>query len=452
MLLLLSLVSCCVGYFTEQPTIKTLGLMGWIGLIQLTYSVISWMKRGNQIVSPYVIFLLTLYVFSYGQSFMWAMGWDSERTLVDFYGITINEIFHAQILTCVMLAFFHIGAIYSLIKKQTKSQMTCSALNQRKRLQQIGWLLFFVSIVPYIINTVHDLMLSMTMGYGAIYADEKVGMDNLSGFVAGYFIPSVICLFIAYKNNRLVRLLLSAMLFVNIIAILLIGGRSNAVILIAILIILYNYLIKRFTKKWIIVGVLGVFFLLQILSFVASTRTEGGRTANVNNLEIENNAAVDALAEMGSSMFCLIKTMNIVPKKEDYRYGKSYAYAFTTLIPNIGFWKIHPAKKESNLGDWLTDSLGLSYGTGFSMCAEAYANFGYCGFIVFFFWGYFLANIFSKIEISAKSNDYTLMAFLLVLFWYFLKLPRNNFISIVRPIFFVAGPIYLYCNNFKLRR
>lgn len=451
-LLSLCIVSCCIGYITDQPTIRTLGIMGWIGLIQLAYSIISWIKRGNQIVSPYIIFLLTLYVFSYGQSFMWAFGLDSERTLIGFYGVTIQEIFHAQVLTVVMLAFFHIGAIYSLIKKRAKAYNIYNTTNQRKRLQQIGWLLFLVSIVPYIVSTVHDLILSMTMGYGAIYDDDKVGIDNLSGFIADYFIPSVICLFIAYKSNRLIRLLLLALLSVNIIAILLIGGRSNAVILISILIILYNYLVKRFTKKWIVVGVLGGFILLQVLSFVASTRTEGGRTANINNVEMESNAAVDALAEMGGSMFCLIKTMDLVPRKVDYRYGKSYVYSFTTLIPNVGIWKIHPAKKESNLGDWLTDALGLGYGTGFSMCAEAYANFGYCGFILFFFWGWFLANIFGKIEISAKTNDYALMAFLLVLFWYFLKLPRNNFINLVRPIFFVAGPIYWYCNNFKLRR
>lgn len=150
-------------------------------------------------------------------------------------------------------------------------------------------------------------------------------------------------------------------------------------------------------------------------------------------------------------MFCLIKTRNLVPEKQDYRYGKSYLYAFTSIIPNLGFWDIHPAKKEANLSDWLTDSLGLDYGTGFSMCAEAFANFGYLGFIAFFFWGWFMASILGKIEWSVQTRNYAQMAFLLILFWFFLTLPRNNFINLIRPIFFVAGPIYLYCTKFSKR-
>ena len=168
-------------------------------------------------------------------------------------------------------------------------------------------------------------------------------------------------------------------------------------------------------------------------------------------MHLKVNGAVDAVAEMGGTMFCLIKTMNLVPDYQDYRYGKSYVYAFTSLIPNFGFWEIHPAKKESNLSEWLTNSLGLNYGTGFSMCAEAYANFGYLCFIVFFLWGWFIEGLFGRIETSIIRKDYALLAFLLILFWFFLTLPRNNFINLVRPLFFIAGPIYLYCGKLKVK-
>lgn len=451
-LFLLSIVYAVVGYFTDDPAIQSLGMMGRFGLVQLIYCVISWLKRGNQLISPYIIFLLSLYIFSFGQSFLWALGLEPERSLIGFYGITIPEIFEAQVLTLIMLAFFHIGAIYSLTRKTSDRIELQVSVDYSHRLRQIGWLIFTISAIPYISEAINDMVLSMAQGYGAIYGEDKVGLDNLSGFIAGYFIPSVICLFIAYKDNKIMRNIFVGILLLNIVAILLIGGRSNAVILISILLILYNYLVERFTKKWMVVGVVGIFFLLQVLALVASVRTEGGRSARIEGVKVENNAAIDAIAEMGSTMFCLIKTKELVPGNQDFRYGKSYAFAFTALIPNLGFWDIHPAKKESNLSDWLSDSLGLSYGTGFSMCAEAYANFGYFGFIIFFFWGWFLANIFGKIEVSVRTKNYALMAFLLILFWYFLKLPRNNFINLVRPIFFVAGPIYLYCTNFKLKK
>lgn len=452
-LIFMSLVYALIGYNIKQPTMQSLGLMGWLGMAQLLYCIISWIKRGNQFISPYIIFLLSLYVFSYGQSFLWAFGLDSERTLVDFRGVTIPEIFSAQVQAIIMLAFFHIGATYYLTKNRQRSSYEQLSVDNSIRLKRIGWFLFVVSVIPYITDTISKLILSATMGYGAIYErEEAIGLDNLSAIIADYCIPSVICLFIAYKDNKVVRNIIVTFLLLNIVAIMIIGGRSNAVILLAILVILYNYLVKRFTRKWLLLGAVGAFFLLQVLAFVGNVRGDGLKSASKEGFQVENNAVVDAIAEMGGTMFCQIKTMNLVPQLEPYRYGKSYLFAFTTIIPNLGFWDIHPAKKESNLGDWLTAKLGLSYGTGFSMCAEAYANFGYLGFIVFFFWGWFLASIFGKIEISANTRNYALMAFLLILFWFFLKIPRNSFINIVRPIFFIAGPIYLYCNNFKLKR
>lgn len=450
-LIILSIIYAIIGYTTNDPSMNSLMLMGWLGLIQLLYCIMSWVKKGNQFISPYIIFMLALYVFSYGQSFLWAFGLESERTLIGFYGITIPEVFKAQVSTLIMLAFFHIGASYWWHRNQRASFINTGSNSNIRNLRIIGWLLFTVSIIPYVTEIVRDLVLSLTRGYGAIYGEGKVGFDNLSGFIADYFIPSVICLFIAYKDNRLARWFFMGIILINIVAILVIGGRSNAVILIAILLIMYNYLVKKFTKKWLILGVIGAFLFLQVLSFVASVRTEGGRTASMSEMKIENNAAVDAVAEMGGSMFCLIKTQDLVPRLYDYRYGKSYIYAFTTIIPNLGFWDIHPAKKESNLSDWLTDALGLGYGTGFSMCAEAYANFGNLGFIIFFFWGWFLASVFGKIEVSVRTRNYALLAFLMILFWFFLKLPRNNFINLVRPIFFVAGPIYLFCTKIKIR-
>ena len=104
-LFLLSIVYAIIGYTTDQPTMQSLAMMGWFGLVQLVYCIISWLKRGNQFISPYIIFLLALYVFSYGQSFLWAFGLESDRTLVGFYGITIPEIFDAQVIS---LSLIHI--------------------------------------------------------------------------------------------------------------------------------------------------------------------------------------------------------------------------------------------------------------------------------------------------------------------------------------------------------
>lgn len=444
-LLLLCLIYIEISYNVVSPTIDTLAVMGWLGIFQLSFSIITWMKRGNQFLSPYVLFLFALYMFSYGQSFLWALGLESARTLIGFQGITIHQIFTAQIWTIIMLAFFQIGASYYVDKHSYTYDTVLVPKDTTNKLKEIGWFLFVISVIPYASETIRNMIISMTNGYGAIYGVGKIGFDNLAGVIADYFIPSIICLFVAYRNNSEMRNVLLLIIGLNILAILITGGRSNAVILIALFLIMYNYLVRRFTRRWLIVGVVGGYFLLTLLAVVANVRTNAGRDFSFSEIKLENKDAVNAVAEMGGTMFCLIKSQDIVPSRENYRYGKSYLYSFTTLIPNLGFWPIHPAKKESNLGEWLTAKLGLGYGTGFSMCAEAYVNFGYLCFFAFFFWGFFLAKIFGKIEISVKTKDYAFLAFLLILFWFSLKLPRNSFINLVRPMFFIAGPIYLYC-------
>ena len=438
-----------LGVQIMNPTMQTLSLMGWLGLMQLLYSILSWLKRGNQLISPYVIFLITLYIFSFGQSFLWALGFEFERTLIGYKGIVISEVFEAQVLTLIMLAFFQIGA--SNIRTRRVTPESDSIIDTSKRLKEIGWTIFVISILPYSIETYQNMVMSLSGGYGALYSGPaKIGISNWAGIIADYCIPSLICLFIAYRQNKRVRYFITLFFIVNIIVILITGGRTFAVILLALIIVLYNYLVHKFSKKWLFIGAIGGLFFLQLLSFIAEVRVERDKSISVEAINLEKNGAVDAIAEMGSSMFCLIKTMNLVPDYYDYRYGRSYAFAFTSLIPNLGFWDIHPAKKEANLSDWLSDTLGLDYGTGFSMCAEAYANFGYLCFIVFFFWGWFIANIFGKIEVCVLKRDYALLAFLLILFWFFLTLPRNNFINLIRPLFFIAGPIYLYCKKHRV--
>lgn len=460
------LVTLCIFYlylYNTNYTInrETLSVMGGVGLFQFIISFLSWNSAGKKILSPYFIFLFVLYIFSFGQSLLYPFGLVCEqRDLYErysvMYGFTVNDIYLAQIQSLLMLNLFHIAGLQYSLKKTVEN---CNIVNKDKwniatiqRLKKIGWFLFVVSVIPFTYETITDMITSMTYGYGALYeGEDKIGVANAISFISALFIPSVICLFIVYKSNVFIRNLLTGIIILVILAILMTGGRSNALILISILVVLYEYLIRPFSKKAILIGLIGAFFMLQVLAYIANTRG-AARSFTIEKTEISDNAAVQAIAEMGWTQFCLIETMKLVPQQDDYRYGKSYIYAFTSIIPNLGFWKIHPAKTESNLGDWLSNSLQTNFGTGFSMCAEAWANWGSYGFLIFYLWGALLGSLFGRIETTIKNGNIALLVFLLIIFWFCLKIPRNSFLNVVRAVFFYAGPIYLYCNNFRLKK
>lgn len=444
-LLTLTFGILCYSELVSNIDFEILRVMGLLGAIQLFYSVWSWKSIGREIINPYVFFLLALYLFSFGQSFLYIFNIVSEkRDLLGFQGITIDEIFNAQKMTLFMLSFFHIGAICFVRNKKELLNTSYNNINYIYRIRKLGWFLFVVSIIPYYWNLIETLLISMASGYGAIYErNAAIGISQIDKYIADYFIPSLICLFVGYSNDKRVKSLVIGICTVNIVAILLTGGRTPAVILVALLILLYHYCVKKISFKGILVLSIFSFLFLSLLSVVSYLRSQEKRSIE-DYLRYDvsgNNAAVDALAEMGGTMFCLIKTKDIVPLYENYRYGRSYLYSFTTFIPNIGFWEIHPAKREANLGEWLTNALRLSYGTGYSMCAEAYINFGGCCWIIMFFLGGLFGNLLG-IENKRLKEDLALLIFSLIILWFCLKITRNSFIGFVRIFFYYALPAY----------
>lgn len=440
------------GSYVHIPRFEDLRLIGTIGLAQFIFSIYLSLQNGQKLISPYVIFLIVMYIFQTGQSLMYPFDIISDRDLVGFYGITRASVFKAQLVSFSFLSFFQIGSLLYKTKEQRKFVDQSQYKKQNKRVIQVGWFLAIISFYPYYDELISRALLSMMEGYGALYEGEaKIGMANLQSMLADYFIPALICLFIGYRKSKLKRNIVLATLLFNSAVILVTGGRTEAVIILALILILQNYLVKSFTKKGLIViGAAGM-VILVLLANISKMRSNTSRNIE-DTFEFQSddneNAIVEAISEMGGTMFCQIWTEEIVSRTGNYRMGTSYAYSFTSVIPNLGFWEIHPAKEHANLSSWLTKEKRLSFGTGFSMVAEAYVNFWYFGTLFMALLGYLATAIFGRLNNAISAGNIAFIAFILVLFWFSLKIPRNSFIGVVRAIFYFALPIYWYTRGY----
>lgn len=434
--------------FVDWPERWSLRMMGTFGMAQLLLSIYSSVKTGQRVLSPYVIFLIVLYTFTFGQSLLYVFDIKIKREMIGFLGITLDEAFVAQYITMLFLGAFHIGYLLNNQKVKDKGILPDSEfLYEKKRIRILGWFLSVVTVYPYYKVLITKAVISMTMGYGALFKQETaIGLNNWMDLLGDYFIPGLICLFIGYKDNYRVRMGLILVMLANVGIIFLTGGRTEGVIIITLILILQNYLVKAFTKKdWIWIS--GVVVVLMVaIAVVGSNRAEGFRTVegtftSKSDEDVTSNGVVDAIAEMGNSMFTLVKTKEILDKKGGYRYGSTYLYATTSVIPNLGFWDIHPAVEKANMGNWLTDELRLWYGTGFSMVAEAYVNFGELGAFMMMFLGYVFSKIFGMLGPEIKRRNLAMIALVLVFYWFSLKIPRNSFISVIRAVCYFALPI-----------
>lgn len=436
--------------YADFSVLRTMGRWGVVLFVLCAY---TWYKSGNELVSPYFFFFIVLFVFSYGQSLLYAFDLISEkRDLIGQRGVTISQIYEAQKATLNMLTSFYLGAFvmanfkfkrYENIAVYNSEYDELTYQNGISALKRIGLYLFAISFIPYMVELIQNMVLSIKYGYGSLYGGNvKIGFANTLSFISAYFIPSIICLFIGYQENDKIRKMIYGLCGIIIMIILLTGGRSRGVILASLLVILQHIIIKRISKKqFLLLGIVAL-FSLTLLSTIANLRTTSNRSIEeyIKSESNNSNGMVDAVAEMGWSMFPLIKTQTFVPEYEGYRYGKTYFYAFTTIIPNIGFWEIHPAKKESNLGEWLTKKLNYTFGTGFSMCAEAYINWGkFAPFMMLL-----LGMLFQYLLREVDNRNLPLLIFSLIMFWFCLTIPRNSFINTVRSFAYYALPIYYY--------
>lgn len=439
--------------------LTTLKVLGWFALIQLIYILYSWKQLTGSIFDAYIIFVVACYAFNLSQPILEVFDAVSPmRSIITHYNYPLNIYCQATFVSYYFILFFHFGAVASykkpILRESSYNQKDYEI--QQKTIYKVAFYFALLSFPGYIYNTIVNMIISATEGYGAIYT-EGSGRMKLLGLIGDYYVPAMICMYfssVALKRKQRQTVLI--ILLTVFVPPLVIGGRSNAIIIMAILFLIYTFF-HKLSKKFYIYSGLGIYLLFMLFALIAGNR--GGGMNGYKDMSLDNdekgNPALFTLTEMGGSMQPLMNCLQIIPNNQDFRYGQSYLYATTTIIPNIGFWNVHPATKYSNLGNWLKDYLNLSYGPGFSIVAEGYYNFGYWGFIVMFIFGF----VFTKILSNASSRNLhinpikTVMS--LVFLWLTIKLVRNSFEFAVRALIYYYLPMYLlmvYYSKRSIRR
>ena len=447
----LLLIAITILYYNIVPSSDYgMRMMGILGIIQLIVSIYSWKKITGSALNPYIIFLISAYIFTFGQSFLFVFDKvDPERDLTNTFAPRM--IIPAQFFTLIFLNCFNIGGILSCKNRTFKNPVSVeltyqeehNRCNQINGIKRIGMLFLCLSIVPYLIERISLFYIIISTGYSGLYAQEiKIGISNILSILSQYYVPGVLCLLLTEtkksKRNFYILLLVFEACFW-----LFTGGRSNGVIIASILLMYYHICIKPIKLKQAIIICVAGFFFISLLSVISETRSDPN--ANVMQVIAESlgssNAFYSAISEMGGSMYPMITTMELVPDTYDYKYGSTYLYALSSIIPNLGFWDLHPAMKYGNMNDWLQNAMNLNYGPGFSIVAEAYINWGTYGFIIMLLLGFCFGTIFN---INIRDNRNPLLLVLSFIFCFLvIKTVRNSFLATVRSIFYYVIPIYL---------
>lgn len=372
---------------------------------------------------PYSLLLFSFVLFHFGIFWLYGFGLDYNY----FY---LNKFSSKELISGAIFEFLCTGALFlaagfqKIIKPVAFSNINRLQIYRVYKIAKTG--LMITSVVAFSL-----LLIKMSIFVSGLYEGVRQFESRVPTIISifEYFFPPFLILTFLYskhKSPHLIRLLI----FWSIITALL-GDRTSGIGGIVVALLLDSKYSNNFISKkkriYILLGFLLVIFLIPM----AGAFREGNQMGSTNLFF----AFVSVIGELGGSFFPLLLIMQICPSVHPFLMGNSYLYSILVgFIPEsldpTGF--VHQGLKEViEPVYWIENDFDFTFGTGYSLCAEAYANFGNYGFVCLFFIGLVLVKLL-KGNVNNRYSTYVSLVMLFELF----TLPRRNMYYILSHSFY----------------
>ncbi|MGW5979650.1 O-antigen polysaccharide polymerase Wzy [Bacillus mycoides] len=368
-------------------------MLSWLGIFLGVYVIRTWYKLTGTIFSPYTIFMLFFFLFNFGQCFMWALGIHNPSEIgkvpmfTGFGTPSDEEIIHAQALTLACILMFHSGAVLCYKNKNKKNtgkiEDSFEALEwyDKRTLTSIFYVCLVASLVVIplqLYNSYLDFQLASIHGYKSLYYSDFANTDaTVLGLLQRMFFPCLVGLLIGSRYNKKVQVVVYTVFIIYLFLNLLAGDRGSWLYKIIILVWLSHACYKPIKfKKFVKYMVCSIVFL-YVITAIVSIRDVGLSSITIGqafeSISFEKSPIIEAIFEMGGSM----KPTIVLQKYgwDVWPYANTYLLAILGMVTNKVIYLLDiPFALPSA---WFSQSyLGLSWGAGFSIVAEALLNAG----------------------------------------------------------------------------
>lgn len=432
---------------TRSYTSGDMRTISIIAVVELITASIIWIKFAGEVFSPFYVMFVVIYIFGMGQTICWAFGFDMGEMDLQKYIPYLNKHYLGDGLLYTLngVILFLIGAVVAYNDKGIKIEDVQTEKNIKDyiAIKNLSTVILVIS-VPCVCLNLWSVLPSVIMGgYSELYTElnSYSKMGQFIPLIAGWFPIALLMKYaVDAEDKPRVSRISAVILWVYIAINLYIGGRSGAVMMVLAFFITKQYLVKPIRKKMILPVCVGGYAFIGILNAIADIRLKANRSVmDVLSAFVTSasSAVGDFIGELGWSMSSLVWTMDLTGST--FRKGTSYLFAFTAIIPNLGFWKEHPAAVYSNLGEWLQKEIGRTTGLGYTFVAETYINFWWYGLIVMFLLGCIASKLLSGINKDNAKYNIKITFVIIMFFTSVLKsFVRSSFSAIMRPMIFTV--------------
>lgn len=446
---ILTLLMTVVGYF----------LMGYLSAKDVSYDMvrvctllaisimiieyINFARYSGSYVSNYAIFLVAFIVFNFGLFLVFSLGGE-----YNFFHLKQYEV--GTVLKTIQYEFGCAGAFFlagAWINRITPFRFNNINMFSKRTIFKVAKMFMYITgIVAFALLAMK--MMAFATGYyeGARRFDASV--PSILGLVEYFFVPFSV-LTLIYSENRQMDKITEMLVIIWSLATAMCGDRTSGIAGILIIMIV-NFRYKgenRNSIKKYLISIATIIVSAFLIVFIKAFR-EGIAFSTSGLFSIFS----DVLGELGSSFFPLTLIMRVCPQRHSFLYGGSYLYSILAgFIPasldptgTISMWN----SKAIEPLNWISTEYDYTFGTGYSLCAEAYANFGYFGFLALFVIGI----IVIKLLAATQDNSFSKYTATILMFEFF-SLPRRNFYYVINHPFYciviVSLVILMFTRKFE---
>lgn len=440
---------CSALYLGLYGSSLTFAKYSGFGVVVLLLDLVLFCIAQKRIVTIQTLFLMLFVLFQFGLPIVYAfnpkhyifyMTLFSEKTLISAVKYTIFAIqTYIIIATCVISNRNHAE------KKGKVGKWTRTILTHPRDVEDAALLLFIVTAIVAVPVNLWSAVRALTAGVaiGNLYRGAMAA-NGLTRFLQEFFFSSAL-LYLCFSNKKKRKKVVVAVYLVVALSMVLVADRSGGVTALIVCALYYYYTGDKRKRKKNTLVLIGVGVVLAIVSSaVASIRSGESSQSGISLL-------FSALEEMGFNFTSLCFVMDYIPSRTSYRLGMSYIVALILLIPkSLGLGAVYP-KLQSYLGEtWLWNANNLygrdflSFGVGFSMIAESYYNFSWCGLVVMIPLAVIITHLLKEKNFENAWSLYIRLALMLSFF----TVPRRQFQSVIKAIeysvFFMALYLLVY--------
>ena len=405
-------------------------------VLLLIWSLASWRILGRNLFDPYVLFLISAFLFNAGQALLETANLNSGDMLG---GEFADELLRRTLLIVAAgLAGLHTGALIALAIRGT-SQASAHETQQRNWLRGVGWVSLAISVPAATIWLSQSVAIVSASGYASLYdRDSSTGLSATPALLSSLLITGALFLTAGGRTRRLEARFAAAVVMTFVVIQFYMGYRSTA----AMPLMAWAWLRHRAVRpiRGSVLLASAAVLLLVVFPVVKEMRDRSSLERSLGevsgNLLSADNPAVISIDEMGQSMATVAHTVARVPSERPFDYGVGYSYAALTLVPNL-FWTVHPTIARGTNSDWLVSVVSPwvalhGGGYGYSAIAEAYLNFGIAGPpVVMALVGILLTTLVVWAE---RTPNPARLAVVAVVLAFSLRFPRDELAGILRPI------------------